>query len=53
MVSDAGHFAFIACSGEMTKRAPAICGDAPAFDRATFHQQFNSAVVRFFRAQLR
>ena len=53
VVPDAGHFAFIACSGEMTKRAPAICGDAPAFDRAAFHQKLNAAVVNFFRTQLR
>ncbi|HMH54450.1 MAG TPA: hypothetical protein VK548_29715, partial [Candidatus Acidoferrum sp.] len=53
VVPDAGHFVFIACSGEMTKRAPAICGDVPAFDRAAFHQRFNRAVVDFFLARLR
>ena len=52
VVPDAGHFVFIACSAEMTKRAPAICGDAPAFDRTAFHQKFNGAVVGFFRSQL-
>ena len=53
VIPDAGHFVFVACSGEMTKRAPAICGDAPAFDRGAFHQKFNAAVVSFFRTQLR
>ncbi len=52
VVPDAGHFVFIAYSAEMTKRAPAICQDAPAFDRQAFHQRFNSAAVVFFQTHL-
>jgi len=52
VVPDAGHFAFVECSVEMAKRAPAICRDAPGFDRAAFQEKFNSAVVGFFRARL-
>jgi predicted dienelactone hydrolase len=52
VVPDAGHFAFVACGGEMAKRAAAICKDAPGFDRVAFQQQFNAAVVAFFKARL-
>ena len=52
VVPNAGHFAFVACSAEMTKRAPAVCQDAPGFDRQAFHREFNSAVVAFFKARL-
>ena len=52
VVPDAGHFSFIACSAEMAARAPAICRDAPEFDRAEFHRKFNAAVVAFFKTQL-
>ena len=52
VVPDAGHFAFVACSSEMAKRAPAVCRDAPGFDRAAFHELFNGAVVAFFKAKL-
>jgi predicted dienelactone hydrolase len=52
VVPDAGHFAFVACGAEMEKRAPAICQDAPGFDRPAFHREFNAAVVDFFRGKL-
>lgn len=52
-VQGAGHFSFIApCPAEMENALPQICGDAPGFDRVTFHQAFNTDVVRFFRASL-
>jgi predicted dienelactone hydrolase len=51
-VPDAGHFAFVACSAEMAKRAAAICRDGPGFDREAFQQKFNAAVVGFFKARL-
>lgn len=52
VVPDAGHFAFIRCTPAMAKRAPAMCRDAPGFDRAAFHRKFDLAVVAFFKAQL-
>ncbi len=52
VVPEAGHFVFVACSEEMAKRAPAVCRDAPGFDRAAFHDRFNAAVVAFFKAKL-
>ena len=52
VVPEAGHFVFIACSADMASRSPAICGDAPGFDRTAFHRDFNSAVVTFFRKRL-
>lgn len=50
VVANAGHFAFLLC-GPSIKAIPAFCADAPGFDRAAFHTQFNAGVVRFFRAQ--
>ena len=52
VVPNATHFAFVACSAEMAKRAPAICQDIPDFDRQAFHQKFNTAIVAFFKAKL-
>jgi predicted dienelactone hydrolase len=52
VIPGAGHFAFLTCSAEMTKRAPVICQDAPDFDRQAFHRAFNVAVVDFFKKQL-
>lgn len=31
---------------------PAICKDAPGFDRAAFHRDFNAEVIAFFRRRL-
>jgi predicted dienelactone hydrolase len=52
VVPNASHFVFVACSAEMAKRAPAICHDAPDFDRQAFHRTFNLAVVTFFKTRL-
>lgn len=53
VVEGAAHFAFLApCSAALTRMAPEICKDGPGFDRTAFHQQFNAAVVAFFRQQL-
>lgn len=53
VVPNAGHFVFLACTAEIATRAPAICQDAPHFDRDAFHQMFNSRVVAFFKTHLR
>jgi predicted dienelactone hydrolase len=52
VVPNAGHFAFVACSATMAERAPAVCRDAPDFDRDAFHRTFNAAVVSFFETRL-
>ncbi|MCO6178936.1 dienelactone hydrolase [Ciceribacter sp. RN22] len=53
VVPDAGHFAFLTtCPPAMAKSAPEICADGPDFDRAAFHQAFNTQVLTFFRQQL-
>ena len=53
IVLGAGHFAFLApCSAEAAKALPEICVDAGAFDRVVFHQEFNAAVLAFFRQHL-
>jgi len=50
----AGHFAFLPpCNAHLQAAAPAICTDAPGFDRAKFHQRLNADLIRFFRASLR
>lgn len=53
LVPLAGHFDFLGpCSAALAERAPEICQDPPGFDRATFHRDFNAAVVTFFRKQM-
>lgn len=53
LVRDAGHFAFLApCSPELAKKLPRICTDRPGFDRVAFHQQFDAALLAFFRKYL-
>jgi predicted dienelactone hydrolase len=53
IVPNSGHFAFlIPCSPALAEALPEICTDAPGFDRAAFHNQFNADVLRFFRANL-
>jgi predicted dienelactone hydrolase len=52
VVPHASHFVFVACSTDMAKRAPAVCGDAPELDRDAFHRELNAAVVTFFKAKL-
>jgi predicted dienelactone hydrolase len=53
VVHKAGHFDFLApCSRALANMVPAICQSAPGFDRAAFHQVFNSAVIDFFGKNL-
>jgi predicted dienelactone hydrolase len=53
IVPGADHFVFLApCSDALAKAAPAICTDSPGVDRVAFHQEFNRAVVTFFREKL-
>jgi predicted dienelactone hydrolase len=53
VVPNSGHFAFLApCPPALAKARPELCADAPGFDRSAFHQQFDAAVLAFFRAQL-
>src|SRR5262245_38985541 len=54
VVPNAGHFVFLApCTPALAKVAPEACRDPAGFDRATFHREFNNAVVAFFKANLR
>jgi predicted dienelactone hydrolase len=49
-VENAKHFSFLAtCTPKETQAAPAICTDAPGFDRADFHKGLHADVVAFFR----
>jgi predicted dienelactone hydrolase len=53
VVPNAGHFAFLAvCPSELAAQSPEICNDAPGFDRAAFHRQFDADVLAFFRTHL-
>jgi predicted dienelactone hydrolase len=52
-VPRAGHYAFLPpCTEALAKQAPQICTDAPGFDRAAFHQDFNKEIVTFFKKTL-
>jgi predicted dienelactone hydrolase len=49
-VENAKHFSFLAtCTPKETREAPAICTDAPGFDRVDFHRRLHADVVAFFR----
>jgi predicted dienelactone hydrolase len=53
LVTNAAHWAFLApCSAELAKANPRNCIDPGDFDRAAFHQEFNAAMLAFFRAHL-
>ena len=53
-VSKAQHFSFLPpCPAELAQTARELCTDAPDFDRAAFHKEFNAQVVDFFRRALR
>jgi predicted dienelactone hydrolase len=53
LVPNAGHFVFLPpCMPELAKKRPNICTDRPGFDRAAFHNEFNAAVLAFFREHL-
>jgi predicted dienelactone hydrolase len=52
-VPNAAHFVFLApCPSPLTKKQPELCTDAPGFDRAAFHEQFDANVVKFFETNL-
>jgi predicted dienelactone hydrolase len=55
VVPNAGHFAFLRpCPPTLAKENPTLAEvrvDAPGFDRAAFHKQFNADILGFFRAQ--
>ena len=53
VVPNAGHYDFLApCSDALTSMAPVICTSSPGLDRAAFHADFNSVVVKFFKNTL-
>jgi predicted dienelactone hydrolase len=53
VVSGAGHFAFLPpCGAALAAARPEICSDAPGFDRAAFHAEFDAQITRFFQAHL-
>lgn len=52
VVPNAGHFAFVGGNADTAGRAPAVCRDAPDFDREAFHRTFDASVVAFFKARL-
>jgi predicted dienelactone hydrolase len=53
VVPNAGHFDFLApCSVSFVAIAPAICTSSAGFDRAAFHESFNSEVVKFLAKAL-
>jgi predicted dienelactone hydrolase len=53
VVPNSGHFAFLApCPPGLAKSRPVVCKDAPGFDRAAFHKQFDADILAFFRAHL-
>jgi predicted dienelactone hydrolase len=52
-VEHAQHFSFLTvCPPECAEQLPVICRDPPGLDRAQFHEQFNDALTKFFRAHL-
>jgi predicted dienelactone hydrolase len=50
MVPNSWHEDFLLCPPVLAKDPG--CADAPGFDRAAFHKEFNAAVLAFFRAHL-
>ena len=52
-VENSHHFSFLTvCPPAFAERNPDECKDASGFDRAQFHDQFNDAIIKFFRANL-
>ena len=52
-VENAQHFSFLTvCPPDIAEQQPVICKDPPGLDRTQFHEQFNDALTRFFRAYL-
>lgn len=53
VVAGSGHYDFLPpCNKTLAAGNPAICSDPPGFDRAAFHAELNTEIVRFFRAHL-
>ena len=53
VVPNAGHFAFLTpCPPELATQLPEICKDAPGFDRAAFHRQFDAEVLELLSRPL-
>ena len=54
VVANAGHYDFLPpCDARLSRKRPEVCDSLPGFDRAAFHEQFNTDVVQFFQATLR
>ena len=52
-VENAQHFSFLTvCPPSIAEQEPVICNDPPGLDRAQFHERFNEALTKFFRAYL-
>jgi hypothetical protein len=52
-VTNAIHFSFLPpCSATESSRFARICTDAPGFDRAAFHKDFERAVIAFLHERL-
>lgn len=51
IAANAVHMSFLTMCPE-NRLSSAICIDAPGFDRATFHADFNAELVTFFRSNL-
>jgi predicted dienelactone hydrolase len=47
------HFSFLfPCTEEEARVMSFQCTDAPGFNRAEFHKEFNAQILRFFRKTL-
>ncbi|WP_246727574.1 hypothetical protein [Rhizobium laguerreae] len=51
VVPNAVHLSFLTMCPK-TQLSSEVCIDAPGFDRAAFHREFNAEVVAFFRRNL-
>ncbi len=51
IVPNSVHMSFLTVCPKLDP-VPEVCIDAPGFDRAAFHERFNSQVVAFFRQNL-
>ncbi|WP_341677045.1 hypothetical protein [Niveibacterium sp. SC-1] len=52
-VAGSGHYSFLTpCPAPLAQSLPELCTDHPGFDRAAFHQRFNTQVKAFMRAHL-
>ncbi|WP_137131597.1 dienelactone hydrolase [Rhizobium sp. FY34] len=51
VVPNAVHMSFLTMCPE-SRRSSEVCLDAPGFDRAAFHREFNTEVVAFFQRNL-